>query len=47
MRSSAAIACGLPINPDIIRAQVEGDVDFGLRLIRSSAVTIKAVLWSN
>jgi isoquinoline 1-oxidoreductase beta subunit len=37
-----AIDCGLPINPDIIRAQVEGGVAFGLSSILHERITLKA-----
>jgi isoquinoline 1-oxidoreductase beta subunit len=37
-----AIDCGLAINPDIIRAQVEGGVAFGLSSILHERITVKA-----
>jgi isoquinoline 1-oxidoreductase beta subunit len=36
-----AIDCGLPINPDVIRAQVEGGVAFGLSSILHERITLK------
>jgi isoquinoline 1-oxidoreductase subunit beta len=41
-RVVCAIDCGLPINPDIIRAQVEGGVVFGLSSILHEQITVKA-----
>lgn len=41
-RVVCAIDCGLPINPDIIRAQVEGGVAFGLSSILHERITVKA-----
>jgi isoquinoline 1-oxidoreductase beta subunit len=40
-RVVCAIDCGLPINPDIIRAQVEGGVAFGLSSILHERITLK------
>lgn len=37
-----AIDCGIPINPDIIRAQVEGGVAFGMSSILHERITVKA-----
>jgi len=36
-----AVDCGLPINPDIISAQMEGGMGFGLAMALSSAITLK------
>lgn len=41
-RVVCAIDCGIPINPDIIRAQVEGGVAFGLSSILHEQITLKA-----
>jgi isoquinoline 1-oxidoreductase beta subunit len=41
-RVICAIDCGLPINPDIIRAQAEGGVAFGLSSILHERITVKA-----
>jgi isoquinoline 1-oxidoreductase beta subunit len=40
-RVVAAVDCGLPVNPDNIKAQVEGGVGFGLGAILHSKVTLK------
>ena len=40
-RVVCAVDCGIAVNPDVIRAQVEGGVAFGLGAILSSAVTLK------
>lgn len=40
-RVVCAVDCGVPINPDVIRAQVEGGVSFGLGAILYSAITLK------
>jgi isoquinoline 1-oxidoreductase beta subunit len=39
-RVVCAIDCGLPINPDVIRAQVEGGVAFGLSSILHEQITV-------
>jgi isoquinoline 1-oxidoreductase subunit beta len=41
-RMVCAIDCGVPINPDIIRAQMEGGVAFGLSSVLHERITIKA-----
>ena len=41
-RMVCAIDCGVPINPDIIRAQMEGGVAFGLSSILHERITVKA-----
>src|SRR5580700_10282147 len=40
-RVVCAVDCGIAINPDVIRAQVEGGVAFGLGAILYSTVTLK------
>ncbi len=40
-RIVAAVDCGLAINPDIIRAQVEGAVGFGLSSVLRNKITLK------
>jgi isoquinoline 1-oxidoreductase subunit beta len=40
-RVVCGVDCGIAINPDVIRAQVEGGVAFGLGAILYSAVTLK------
>ncbi len=44
-----AVDCGVPINPDIIRAQMEGGIGYGLSAALTSAITIEkgAVKQSN
>ncbi len=39
-RVVCAVDCGVPVNPDIIRAQMEGGVGFGLGAILKSRITI-------
>lgn len=41
-RIVCAIDCGLPINPDVIRAQVEGGVAFGLSSCLHERITLNA-----
>lgn len=36
-----AVDCGLPINPDVIKAQMEGGIGFGLSAVMLSAITLK------
>lgn len=36
-----AVDCGIPINPDVIRAQVEGSVGFGLASVLREAMTLE------
>ena len=36
-----AVDCGLPINPDVITAQMEGGMGFGLATALASAITLK------
>jgi len=37
---TCAVDCGVPINPDNIRSQVEGDIGYGLGAILRNAVTL-------
>jgi isoquinoline 1-oxidoreductase subunit beta len=41
-RVVCAVDCGIPINPDVIRAQVEGGIAFGLGAILESQITLRA-----
>lgn len=40
-RVVCAVDCGIAINPDVIRAQMEGDIGFGLAAVLHSAITLK------
>jgi isoquinoline 1-oxidoreductase beta subunit len=40
-RVVCAVDCGVPINPDIIRAQMEGGIGFGLGAALYGAITLK------
>jgi isoquinoline 1-oxidoreductase beta subunit len=40
-RVVCAVDCGTPINPDIITAQMEGGIGFGLGAVRYSEITLK------
>ena len=40
-RVVCAVDCGIAINPDVIRAQVEGGVAFGLGALLNSTITLK------
>lgn len=40
-RVVCAVDCGLPINPDVIRAQMEGGIGYGLAAMLHSKVTLK------
>jgi isoquinoline 1-oxidoreductase beta subunit len=40
-RVVCAVDCGTPINPDIIRAQMEGGIGFALGAVMHSAITLK------
>jgi|HubBroStandDraft_1064217.scaffolds.fasta_scaffold00120_3 isoquinoline 1-oxidoreductase beta subunit len=40
-RVVCAVDCGTPINPDIITAQMEGGIGFGLGAVLYSAITLK------
>jgi isoquinoline 1-oxidoreductase beta subunit len=35
------VDCGTPINPDVIAAQMEGGIGFGLGAVRYGAITLK------
>ena len=39
-RVVCAVDCGIPINPDIIRAQMEGGIGFGLGAVLKSEITL-------
>jgi isoquinoline 1-oxidoreductase beta subunit len=39
-RVTAAVDCGVPINPDVIRAQVEGGIGFGLGSVLAEEVQL-------
>jgi isoquinoline 1-oxidoreductase beta subunit len=41
-RVVCAVDCGVPVNPDVIKAQMEGGIGFGLGAALSSAITLKA-----
>ena len=41
-RVVCAIDCGIAVNPDIVKAQIEGSVGFGLGAILKSAITLEA-----
>lgn len=41
-RVVCAVDCGIAINPDVIRAQMEGGIGFGLSAAMHSAITLKA-----
>jgi isoquinoline 1-oxidoreductase beta subunit len=38
---TAAVDCGIAVNPDIVRAQVEGGIGYGLGAVLYSKVTLK------
>jgi isoquinoline 1-oxidoreductase beta subunit len=40
-RVVCAVDCGTPINPDIITAQMEGGIGFGLGAVQHGAITLK------
>ena len=40
-RVVCAVDCGIPINPDVITAQMEGGIGFGLGAVRFGAITLK------
>ncbi|VTM20254.1 oxidoreductase [Pseudomonas aeruginosa] len=40
-RVVCAVDCGIPINPDVIAAQMEGGIGFGLGAVLHSAITLK------
>ncbi|MDP9083911.1 MAG: xanthine dehydrogenase family protein molybdopterin-binding subunit [Pseudomonadota bacterium] len=40
-RVVCAVDCGTPINPDVIKAQMEGGIGFGLGAVMHGAITLK------
>src|SRR5205085_218433 len=40
-RVVCAVDCGLAVNPDVVRAQIEGGIGFGLSAALSGRITIK------
>jgi isoquinoline 1-oxidoreductase beta subunit len=40
-RVVAAVDCGVPINPDVITAQIEGAIGFALAVVLRNQVTLK------
>jgi isoquinoline 1-oxidoreductase beta subunit len=40
-RVVCAVDCGIPINPDVIAAQMEGGIGFGLGAVMFSQITLK------
>ena len=40
-RVVCAVDCGIPINPDVIAAQMEGGIGFGLGAVMYGAITLK------
>jgi isoquinoline 1-oxidoreductase subunit beta len=40
-RIVAAVDCGVPVNPDVIRAQIEGGAGFGLGAALRNAITLR------
>jgi isoquinoline 1-oxidoreductase beta subunit len=40
-RVVCAVDCGVPINPDVIKAQMEGGIGFGLGAVLYGAITLK------
>ena len=40
-RVVSAIDCGLPVNPDSVRAQIEGGINYALTTVLSGEITIK------
>ena len=41
LRVVSAIDCGLPVNPDSVRAQIEGGINYALTTVLSGEITIK------
>ncbi len=37
---SAAVDCGIPVNPDVIRAQIEGGIGYGLGAVMRNEITL-------
>jgi isoquinoline 1-oxidoreductase beta subunit len=40
-RVVCAVDCGVPINPDVIKAQMEGGIGYGLSAVLQGAITLK------
>ncbi len=40
-RVVCAVDCGLPVNPDVIRAQMEGGIGYGLSAVLTSEITLE------
>jgi isoquinoline 1-oxidoreductase beta subunit len=40
-RVVCAVDCGIAVNPDVIRAQMEGGIGFGLAAVLHGAITLK------
>ncbi|ALG68644.1 xanthine dehydrogenase family protein molybdopterin-binding subunit [Beggiatoa leptomitoformis] len=40
-RVVCAVDCGIAVNPDVIRAQVEGSIGYGLSAVLTGAITLK------
>ena len=40
-RVVCAVECGIVVNPDVVRAQMEGGIGFGLSAALYSAITVK------
>jgi isoquinoline 1-oxidoreductase beta subunit len=41
-RVVCAVDCGVPVNPDVIKAQMEGGIGFGIGAVLYGAITLKA-----
>jgi isoquinoline 1-oxidoreductase subunit beta len=41
-RVVCAVDCGVPVNPDVIKAQMEGAIGFGIGAVLYGAITLKA-----
>jgi isoquinoline 1-oxidoreductase subunit beta len=41
-RVVCAVDCGVPVNPDVIKAQMEGGIGFGIGAALYGAITLKA-----
>ena len=41
-RVVCAVDCGVPVNPDVIRAQMEGGIGYGLSALYYSEIEVKA-----
>jgi len=40
-RVVCAVDCGVPVNPDVIKAQMEGGIGYGLSAVLHGAITLK------